>query len=92
MFALNELNSPPFCILDEADAALDEANTLRFSRLVDAMRSKTQFLIITHNRAVMENVERMIGITQEQKGISKVVSVKMKSLLDNAHQVSDAVA
>ncbi len=92
LFALNELNSPPFCILDEADAALDEANTLRFSRLVDAMRSKTQFLIITHNRAVMENVERMIGITQEQKGISKVVSVKMKSLLDNAHQVSDAVA
>ena len=92
LFALNELNLPPFCILDEVDAALDETNTRRYTKLIETMRSRTQFLLVTHNRAVIEKVDRMIGVTQEQKGVSKIVSVKMDALLDNAQQISSAAA
>ena len=66
----------PFCILDEVDAPLDEANVVRFTRLVAQMSEETQFLIVTHNRRTMEIAKVLYGVTMQEPGISKLVSVK----------------
>ena len=84
LFALNELNPPPFCVLDEVDAALDETNTRRFLRLLDAMSSSIQFILITHNKALLESADHLVGVTQEEKGVSKLVSVKVEQALADA--------
>lgn len=84
LFALNELNPPPFCILDEVDAALDDANTRRFCRLIDSMRAEAQFVLITHNKAVLESIDHLVGVTQEEKGVSKLVAVKVEEAVANA--------
>jgi chromosome segregation protein len=68
----------PFCILDEVDAPLDEANVVRFTRLVAQMGQQTQFLIVTHNRRTMEMAEVLYGVTMQEPGVSKLVSVKWK--------------
>lgn len=84
LFALNELNPPPFCILDEVDAALDEANTHRFVKLIDSMRNDVQFVLITHNKSVLEYVDHLVGVTQEEKGVSKLVAVRVDEAVANA--------
>jgi len=66
----------PFCILDEVDAPLDEANVVRFTRLVVQMSEETQFLIVTHNRRTMEIAKVLYGVTMQEPGVSKLVSVK----------------
>ncbi|HXZ19721.1 MAG TPA: chromosome segregation protein SMC [Candidatus Acidoferrales bacterium] len=66
----------PFCILDEVDAPLDEANVVRFTRLVAQMGQQTQFLVVTHNRRTMEMAEVLYGVTMQEPGVSKLVSVK----------------
>ena len=66
----------PFCILDEVDAPLDEANVGRFTKLITEMGEKTQFIIVTHNRRTMEIAPVLYGVTMEEPGISKIVSVK----------------
>ena len=66
----------PFCILDEVDAPLDESNVVRFTRLVAQMSAQTQFLIVTHNRRTMEMAEVLYGVTMQEPGVSKLVSVK----------------
>jgi len=66
----------PFCILDEVDAPLDEANVVRFTRLVAQMSEETQFLIVTHNRRTMEIAKVLYGVTMQEPGVSKLVSVK----------------
>ena len=66
----------PFCILDEVDAPLDESNVVRFTRLVAQMGQQTQFLVVTHNRRTMEMAEVLYGVTMQEPGISKLVSVK----------------
>ena len=67
----------PFCILDEVDAPLDEANTERFTRLLEELNKHAQIILVTHNKRVMEIADALFGITMEEKGISKVVSVKL---------------
>ena len=67
----------PFCILDEIDAALDEANLERFIRLVREMADKIQFLVITHRPATMEAADIVYGVTMQESGISKVISLRM---------------
>lgn len=77
IFAFFSLNPAPFCLLDEVDAPLDDANTMRFCDLLKNLSDKTQFLFISHNRITMEIADQLIGITMQEKGISSVISVDL---------------
>ena len=77
LFALISVNPPPFLILDEVDSALDDRNTQRFSELIKKFSQKTQFVIITHNRATMTVADVLYGITMGEDGVSKVLSLKL---------------
>lgn len=79
VFAMFQLNPAPFCLLDEVDAPLDDANTDRFAKLVTAMSDKTQFLFISHNRIAMEMAEQLIGVTMQEQGVSRIVAVDMEA-------------
>ncbi len=79
VFALISISPPPFLVLDEIDAALDENNSKRFANLVKEFSKKTQFIIVTHNRAVMEAADVLYGITTGEEGTSKVLSLKLES-------------
>jgi chromosome segregation protein len=76
LFALISVSPPPFLVLDEIDAALDEANARRFSELVKNFSTKSQFIIVTHNRATMEAAEALYGVTMADDGVSKLLSMK----------------
>lgn len=82
VFALFSLNPAPFCLLDEVDAPLDDANTARFCHLIEQMSEKTQFLYISHNRLTMESAEQLIGVTMQEKGVSRIVSVDIQAALN----------
>jgi len=77
VFALFSLNPSPFCMLDEVDAPLDDANIERFCNLFTEMSEKIQFIVITHKKITMEYVEQLIGVTMGEKGVSKLVNVSM---------------
>jgi len=77
VFAIFELNPAPFCLLDEVDAPLDDANTERFSNLVKQMSEQTQFLFISHNKIAMEMAQQLIGVTMQEKGVSRIVAVDL---------------
>lgn len=76
LFALISVSPPPFLVLDEIDAALDEVNARRFSELVKNFSTKSQFIIVTHNRATMEAAEALYGVTMADDGVSKLLSMK----------------
>jgi chromosome segregation protein len=67
----------PFCVLDEVDAALDESNIRRFRRLIQEMAGTTQFIVITHSKTTMEAAQSLYGVTMQEPGVSKLVSVRM---------------
>lgn len=77
LFALISVSPPPFLVLDEVDAALDERNTKRFAELIKDFSKKSQFIIVTHNRATMESSDMLYGVTMEEDGVSKVLSIKL---------------
>ena len=77
IFSMFMVKPTPFCLLDEVDAPLDEANVVRFGEIVSEMSSNSQFIIITHNRRTMEIADRLYGVTMEEPGISKLVSVNL---------------
>lgn len=79
VFALFKLNPAPFCLLDEVDAPLDDANTDRFCQLVRSMSEATQFLFITHNKIAMEMGEQLVGVTMQEQGVSRIVAVDIDS-------------
>ncbi len=79
VFALFKLNPAPFCLLDEVDAPLDDANTERFCRLVESMTDNTQFMFITHNKISMEMAQQLIGVTMQEQGVSRIVAVDIDS-------------
>ena len=79
VFSFFKLNPAPFCILDEADAALDEANTVGLNNLLTDLSNITQFIFITHNKTLMEIAEQLIGITMQELGVSRAVNVDLKS-------------
>ncbi len=77
VFSIFNLNPAPFCLLDEVDAPLDDANVGRFSELVREMSDKVQFLFVTHNKVTMEVAQQMLGVTMREPGISRLVSVDL---------------
>ncbi|WP_225783156.1 chromosome segregation protein SMC [Xenophilus sp. Marseille-Q4582] len=86
VFAIFQLNPAPFCLLDEVDAPLDDANTERYAKLVSTMsRQGTQFLFISHNKIAMEMAEQLIGVTMQEQGVSRIVAVDMESAVSMAH-------
>ncbi len=84
VFAIFQLNPAPFCLLDEVDAPLDDANTERYAKLVKEMAQGTQFLFISHNKIAMEMAEQLIGVTMQEQGVSRIVTVDMDSAVSLA--------
>lgn len=84
IFAMSQVNPPPFIILDETDAALDEANSRRYGDMIEALAKKSQLILITHNRETMSRAGILYGITMGIDGISKVLSVKFEEAALNA--------
>ena len=75
VFSIFELNPAPFCLLDEVDAPLDDANVGRFSEIVKEMSERVQFVIITHNKTTMETMHQLSGVTMQEPGVSRMVAV-----------------
>jgi chromosome segregation protein len=84
VFAIFQLNPAPFCLLDEVDAPLDDANTERYARLVQEMSKSTQFLFISHNKIAMEMAVPLIGVTMQEQGVSRIVAVDMAAAVNLA--------
>jgi len=85
VFAIFQLNPAPFCLLDEVDAPLDDANTERYAKLVASMSRSTQFLFISHNKIAMEMAEQLIGVTMQEQGVSRIVAVDMEAAVGLVH-------
>jgi chromosome segregation protein len=75
VFSIFKLNPAPFCMLDEVDAPLDDANVGRYARLVEEMSEKVQFICITHNKITMESARQLMGVTMQEPGVSRLVTV-----------------
>ena len=80
LFAIISHNPPPFAVLDEVEAALDEANSRRFSRVLSEFSQHTQFVAITHNRETMRQASLLYGVTMGEDGISKLLSVRLDQI------------
>ena len=84
MFAILRVRPVPMCILDEVEAALDVANVERFAKYLKEFSSETQFIVVTHREGTMEECDLLYGATMQQKGVTKLVSVKLKDAIDLA--------
>jgi len=78
IFAIFQLNPSPVCMLDEVDAPLDDANVLRFAELIREMSQDVQFVVITHNKLTMEMADHLMGVTMNEPGVSRLVSVDVE--------------
>ena len=90
VFSMFQLNPAPFCLLDEVDAPLDDANTERFCNMVKRMSAHTQFLFISHNKIAMEMAQQLIGVTMQEQGVSRIVAVDMESAATLTAEVQTA--
>jgi chromosome segregation protein len=86
IFALFSLNPAPFCLLDEVDAPLDEANTVRFCNLVQELAQTTQFIFISHKRLTMEIADQLIGVTMQEQGVSSTFGLNLVDAVKHKHQ------
>jgi chromosome segregation protein len=84
IFAMSQVNPPPFVILDETDAALDEANSKRYGDMIEALSKRSQLILITHNRETMSRAGVLYGITMGGDGVSKILSVKFDEAVEVA--------
>ncbi|HLR12615.1 MAG TPA: chromosome segregation protein SMC, partial [Burkholderiaceae bacterium] len=84
VFSLFQLNPAPFCLLDEVDAPLDDANTSRYAELVASMSEQTQFVFVSHNKIAMQMATQLIGVTMQEQGVSRIVSVDMDAAMKMA--------
>jgi chromosome segregation protein len=89
LMAIFQYTPSPFCILDEVDAPLDEPNIERLTRLLKEMAEQTQFIVITHAKRTMEAAQSLYGVTMQEPGVSKLVSVRFKAPVGSRHQESD---
>ena len=80
LFAILKVNPAPFCIFDEVEAALDDANVTRYAQYVRRMTKNTQFILITHRRGTMEEADVLYGITMQEQGVSKLLELKTAEL------------
>ena len=80
LFAILKINPAPFCILDEIEAALDDVNVDSFGKYLKKLQAKTQFILITHKKKTMEYANVLYGITMQESGVSKLVSVKLEDI------------
>ena len=78
LFAILKINPSPFCVLDEIEAALDDVNVYRYADYLKKFTRNTQFLVITHRKGTMESADTVYGVTMEENGISKLLSMKLK--------------
>ena len=83
LLAMLEVRPVPFCVLDEVDAALDEANVGRFARALRGLAQQTQFVVITHNRGTIENADSLYGVTLGDDAVSRVVSLRLPDATSN---------
>lgn len=89
LFGLLKINPTPFCVLDEVDAALDEANVQRFANLLAEFARQIQFIVVTHNRATMDKADAMYGVSMDAAGVSQVFSVRPGSVAASAREQPD---
>jgi len=80
LFALFRIKPSPFCILDEVDAPLDDVNTLRYVGMLRELAKETQCIVITHNKLTMEVASTLYGVTMEERGVSKLVTVELEEV------------
>jgi len=85
IFAINEVRKLPLLLLDEVEAALDEANVERFAKFAKKLNDNTQLIIVTHRPGTMEKADVLYGVTMQQKGITKIVSVRLEEAIDLAN-------
>ena len=83
LFAILRLRPMPFVVLDEIEAALDDANVERFARYLKNFSEETQFIVITHKKVTMELGDALYGVTMQEKGVSKIVSVKLADAVES---------
>ena len=83
LFAILKVKPTPFCILDEIDAALDDINVSRFATYLKNYTDQTQFIVITHRRGTMEAVNRLYGVTMQEKGVTKTLSLNIDEVEDD---------
>jgi chromosome segregation protein len=88
LFAMLEVHPVPFCVLDEVDAALDEANVGRFAEALRGLADQTQFIVITHNRGTIESADALYGVTVSDDAVSRVISLRLEEARDLADQVT----
>lgn len=81
LFSVLSLKPLPFCVFDEIEAALDEVNVYRFAEYIKSYKHKTQFILVSHRRGTMENADTLYGVTMQEKGVSKLVALKMKDVI-----------
>ena len=88
LFSMLEVHPVPFCVLDEVDAALDEANVGRFAEALRGLADQTQFIVITHNRGTIESADALYGVTVGDDAVSRVISLRLEEARDLADQVN----
>ena len=79
-FAILKVHPTPFCIMDEIEAALDEANVVRTARYMRTLADKTQFIVITHRRGTMEGADVLYGVTMQEQGVSKILTINLNDM------------
>lgn len=92
IFAIFELNPAPFCLLDEVDAPLDDANVERYAQTLRTMSERTQLIYITHNKVSMETADLLLGVTMSEPGVSKLVSVDVEQAVQMVAKARHAEA